>query len=115
MAERVGDGASKGWAGRCCMDSSSGVLDWRGVGRSSQLGSLDTPLPFKLNQHHCHRILEQRHWVMNWREYDASLHQRGSLTVWFTAKAIGAGPAQCRSTVRPPRRAPRPGRQNASR
>ena len=27
---------------------------------------------------------------MNWREYDASLRQRGSLTVWFTEEAVQA-------------------------
>ena len=43
---------------------------------------------FKLNQHRRHRIAKQKHKVMNWREYDASLRQRGSLTVWFTDEAI---------------------------
>jgi len=41
-------------------------------------------LPFKLNQHRRHHIPKQKRKVMNWREYDASLRQRGSLTVWFT-------------------------------
>src|SRR5215208_8002729 len=55
-------------------------------------------VPFKLNQDHRHHIPRQRHKVTNWREYDASLRQRGSLTVWFTAEAawcmdrpVGAG------------------------
>ena len=38
-------------------------------------------LPFKLNQHRRHHIPKQKHQVTNWREYDASLRQRGSLTV----------------------------------
>ncbi len=45
-------------------------------------------LPFKLNQHRRGHIPEQTHTVMNWRAYDASLRQRDSLTVWFTADAI---------------------------
>ena len=35
---------------------------------------------------------------MNWREYDASLRQRGSLTVWFTDEAIEAWRAETRTT-----------------
>ena len=35
---------------------------------------------------------------MNWREYDASLRQRGSLTVWFTDDAIEGWRAQPRTT-----------------
>jgi Transposase DDE domain len=36
--------------------------------------------------------------VTNWAEYDASLRQRGSLTVWFSAKAIAAWRAEPRTT-----------------
>jgi len=55
-------------------------------------------LPFKLNQdRRCH-IPKQKHKVMNWREYDASLRQRGSFTVWFTDEAIKAWRAQPRTT-----------------
>ena len=35
---------------------------------------------------------------MNWRAYDASLRQRGSLTVWFTDEAIEAWQAEPRTT-----------------
>ncbi len=35
---------------------------------------------------------------MNWREYDTSLRQRGSLTVWFTDDAIEGWRAQPRTT-----------------
>src|SRR4051812_48627944 len=38
-------------------------------------------LPFKLNQDRRHHIPKQKHKVTNWREYNASLRQRGSLTV----------------------------------
>ncbi len=55
-------------------------------------------LPFKLNQDRRHYIPKQKHQVMNWREYDASLRQRGSLTVWFTDEAIEAWRAEPRTT-----------------
>ena len=55
-------------------------------------------LPFKLNQDHRHYIPKQKHQVMNWREYDASLRQRGSLTVWFTDEAIEGWRAEPRTT-----------------
>ncbi len=45
-------------------------------------------LPFKLNQDRRHHIPRQQHKVTNWPAYDASLRQRGSLTVWFTDEAI---------------------------
>jgi Transposase DDE domain len=55
-------------------------------------------LPFKLNQAGRHHIPRQKHTVTNWREYDASLRQRGSLTVWFTDEAIAAWTAEPRTT-----------------
>ena len=55
-------------------------------------------VPFKLNQDRRHHIPRQRHKVANWREYDASLRQRGSLTVWFTDEAVAAWAAEPRTT-----------------
>ena len=55
-------------------------------------------VPFKLNQDRRHHIAKQKHKVTNWREYDASLRQRGSLTVWFTDQAIAAWRAAPRTT-----------------
>ena len=55
-------------------------------------------MPFKLNQDRRHHIPKQRHKVTNWREYDAGLRQRGSLTVWFTDEAIQAWRAEPRTT-----------------
>ena len=55
-------------------------------------------VPFKLNQDRRHHIPRQRHKVTKWREYDASLRQRGSLTVWFTAEAVEAWAAEPRTT-----------------
>jgi len=55
-------------------------------------------VPFKANQDRRHHIPKQRHQVTNWPEYDDALHQRGSLTVWFTEAAIEAWRAERRST-----------------
>ncbi len=55
-------------------------------------------MPFKLNQDRRHHIPRQRHKVTNWPAYDASLRQRGSLTVWFTDEAIAAWVAEPRTT-----------------
>src|SRR3954454_13104099 len=55
-------------------------------------------LPFKLNQAGRHHIPRQRRKVTNWPAYDASLRQRGSLTVWFTEEAIAAWRAEPRTT-----------------
>ncbi len=55
-------------------------------------------LPFKLNQDRRHHIPRQRRRVTNWPAYDASLRQRGSLTVWFTDDAIAGWAAAPRTT-----------------
>ena len=55
-------------------------------------------LPFKLNQDRRHHIPRQQRQVTNWPAYDASLRQRGSLTVWFTDEAIAAWAAEPRTT-----------------
>src|SRR5215203_3421396 len=55
-------------------------------------------LAFKLNQAGRHHIPRQKHKVTNWPAYDASLRQRGSLTVWFTDEAIRAWAAEPRTT-----------------
>src|SRR5215211_6751147 len=55
-------------------------------------------LPFKPNQAGRHHIPRQQHKVTNWPAYDASLRQRGSLTVWFTDEAIAAWRAEPRTT-----------------
>ena len=55
-------------------------------------------LPFKLNQDRRHHIPWQKRKVQNWREYDASLRQRGSLTVWFTDEAVAVWHAEPRTT-----------------
>jgi hypothetical protein len=55
-------------------------------------------VPLKANAARRHRIPRQRHRVTNWAAYDASLRQRGSLTVWFTDEAIRAWRAEPRTT-----------------
>jgi hypothetical protein len=55
-------------------------------------------MPFKLNQDHRHHIPRQQRKVTNWPAYEASLRQRGSLTVWFTDNAIAAWVAEPRKT-----------------
>ena len=55
-------------------------------------------MPFKLNQGRRHHIPRQRHRVTNWPAYDASLRQRGSLTVWFSTEAIEGWEAEPRTT-----------------
>jgi Transposase DDE domain len=55
-------------------------------------------MPFKANAARRHRIPKQRYRVTNSAEYDASLRQRGSLTVWFTEEAIAAWRAEPRTT-----------------
>ncbi len=55
-------------------------------------------LPFKLNQDRRHHVPRQHHKVTNWPAYDASLRQRGGLTVWFTDDAIAGWVAEPRTT-----------------
>ena len=55
-------------------------------------------MPFKLNADRRHHIPKQTFKVTNWRDYDVSLRQRGSLTVWFTEEAIAAWTAEPRTT-----------------
>ena len=55
-------------------------------------------VPFKANAARRHHIPKQRHRATNSAAYDAALRQRGSLTVWFTDKAIAAWKAEPRTT-----------------
>src|SRR3954467_10120582 len=55
-------------------------------------------VPFKLNQDRRHHMPRQRRKLTNWREYDAGLRQRGSLTVWLTDEAVQAWQAEPRTT-----------------
>ncbi len=55
-------------------------------------------MPFKANADRRRHIPAQRHRVRNWREHDAGLRARGSLTVWFTAEVVEAWRAAPRTT-----------------
>ena len=55
-------------------------------------------MPFKANAARRHHIPKQKRKVTNWAEYDASLRQRGSLTVWFSDDAIAGWQAAPRTT-----------------
>jgi len=55
-------------------------------------------LPFKLSADRRHHIPKQTFKITNWHDYDASLRQRGSLTVWVTDEAIAAWTAEPRTT-----------------
>jgi len=45
-------------------------------------------MPNKHNAKCRHHIPKMKHAVRNWREYDAALRARGSLTLWVTPEAI---------------------------
>ena len=55
-------------------------------------------MPFKANAARRRHIPKQRYRVTNWAGYDASLRQRGNLTVWFSEEAIAAWQAEPRTT-----------------
>jgi hypothetical protein len=55
-------------------------------------------MPFKANAARRHHIPKQRYRVRNWKEYDAALRARGSLTVWFSDEAVERWRAETRAT-----------------
>jgi len=55
-------------------------------------------MPFNLHSKGSRHIPRQRHRFTNWRDYDASLRNRGNLTVWFTPEAIAGWKSQSRTT-----------------
>jgi hypothetical protein len=55
-------------------------------------------VPFKAKAASRHHIPRQKRRVLNWAEYDASLRQRGSLTIWFSEDAIANWRAEDRTT-----------------
>jgi hypothetical protein len=55
-------------------------------------------MPFKANAARRHHSPKHKREVTNWTTYDASLRQRGSLTVWFTDEAIAPWQARPRTT-----------------
>src|SRR6185437_9323986 len=55
-------------------------------------------VPFKANVKCRHHIPKQKRRLTNWPAYEASLRQRGSLTVWFTDAAIAGWRAEPRTS-----------------
>ena len=86
-------------ASRCCTDPVlvAGERAATHIGRPVYVSGTFA-LPFKYHAEHRHRIPKARYRVTNWSEYDASLRQRGSLTVWFSDEAIQAWRAEPRTT-----------------
>src|SRR6201996_1496013 len=54
-------------------------------------------VPFKANAKGRHHIPKQKRRLTNWPAYEASLRQRGDLTVWFSEEAIAAWRAEPRT------------------
>src|SRR3954451_7065178 len=82
----------------CCTDAAGGAAGRAGVAGRPLTCPRMPSVPFKLNQDRRHHIPRQKRKVTNWREYDAGLRQRGSLTVWFTDDAVQAWQAEPRTT-----------------
>jgi hypothetical protein len=55
-------------------------------------------MPHKYNADRRHHIPRPKRRVTNWADYNEALRQRGSLTVWFTDKAIAAWKGAPRTT-----------------
>lgn len=55
-------------------------------------------MPFKHNAARRHRIGKMKFKVTNWREYEAGLRRRGSLTLWLTPEALSSWQAPKRTT-----------------
>ena len=55
-------------------------------------------MPHKYNAERRHRIPKARYKVTNWRDYEAGLRKRGSLTIWFSEEAVAAWQAAPRTT-----------------
>ena len=55
-------------------------------------------MPFKHNASRRHHIKTMKFRVSNWREYEAGLRRRGSLTLWVTPEALSKWQAPRRKT-----------------
>ena len=45
-------------------------------------------MPNKLQDPYCHKFVQAKYKISNSREYDQSLKNRGSLTIWFSEDAV---------------------------
>jgi hypothetical protein len=71
----------------CCMDPEL-ALPASSCRRRIPILIRDRHMPFKANAARRHHIPRQTRKVTNWAAYNASLRQRGSLTIWFSEEAI---------------------------
>ena len=55
-------------------------------------------MPFKHNTSRRHHVETMKFRVSNWREYEAGLRRRGSLTLWVTPEALSKWQAPRRKT-----------------
>lgn len=55
-------------------------------------------MPYKHNAARRHRIGKMKFRLANWREYEAGLRRRGSLTLWITAEALSQWQAPKRTS-----------------
>jgi len=55
-------------------------------------------MPHKHNAAHRHHVGKMKFRVTNWRDYEAGLHRRGSLTLWLTAEGLAGWAAPRRKT-----------------
>jgi hypothetical protein len=55
-------------------------------------------MPHKYNADRRHCIPKSRYKVTNWRDYEAGLRKRGSLTIWFSEEAVTVWRAAPRTT-----------------
>src|SRR3954462_7785019 len=69
----------------------------RKAGHSRPLRSTDA-MPHKYHADRRHHIPKVQYRVRNWREYEAGLRRRGSLTIWVTEDAVEAWRAAARTT-----------------
>jgi DDE family transposase len=69
----------------------------RKAARSRPLRSTEA-MPHKYHAERRHHIPKVQYRVRNWREYEAGLRRRGSLTIWITEDAVEAWRAAARTT-----------------
>src|SRR3954452_988667 len=55
-------------------------------------------MPHKAHAERRHHIPKVQYRVRNWRDYEAGLRRRGSLTIWVTDEAVEAWCAAARTT-----------------
>ena len=62
--------------------------------------SAQSSMAYKKNANGRHHIPKRRHGVVIWRDYDAGLRRRGSLSLWLTDEAMAAWPFSSAGSMR---------------